>query len=55
MTYVRLKERGKVQDFWQSKDLRDCLLEGDKRKGKGGSEKARIKKKQMLEEDASKY
>ena len=29
-------------------------MEGKKRKGKGGAEKARMKKKWMLEEDASK-
>jgi hypothetical protein len=31
-----------------------ALTEGKKRKGKGRAEKARIKKKRMLEEDASK-
>ena len=31
-----------------------ALMEGKKRKEKGGAEKARIKKKRMLEGDASK-
>ena len=46
----------------KTRQVRGCLLllvvalmEGKKRKEKGGAEKARIKKKRMLEGDASKF